>query len=215
MGRTGPHAADSRARHSGRDRARRVRRPDSGARAVRHHVVRAGGRAGDRIRRRIPAAEDVRRLHPHEPADSGALAGFARFLPAQRHAAEARRDCSASPPWRKTLRELVAAEKKAHGKRAAKIARRARLFYKGPLAKRMADFSAHNGGLIAYDDLAKLPRRNRQAAHHHLSRLRGQQARLLDAGSGDARSAEYAGGLRPQRHGPQFAASICTRWWKR
>ncbi len=59
------------------------------------------------------------------------------------------------PALGKTLRELVAAEKKAHGKRAAKIHAVRDYFYKGPLAARMADFCGKNGGLITPEDLAK------------------------------------------------------------
>ena len=58
------------------------------------------------------------------------------------------------PILAKTLRELVAAEKKAHGKRSAKLRAVRDLFYKGDIAKRIADFSEKNGGLIAYSDLA-------------------------------------------------------------
>ena len=60
-----------------------------------------------------------------------------------------------APTLAKTLRELVAAEKRAHGKRAAKIEAVRNYFYRGPLAGRMADFCAKNGGLITRDDLAK------------------------------------------------------------
>src|SRR5579871_5695486 len=59
------------------------------------------------------------------------------------------------PMLANTLRELAAAEKKAHGKRAAKLQAVRDLFYKGSIAKRIADFSEKNGGLIAYEDLAK------------------------------------------------------------
>jgi gamma-glutamyltranspeptidase/glutathione hydrolase len=58
------------------------------------------------------------------------------------------------PILAKTLRELVAAEKKAHGKRDNKLKAVRDLFYKGSVAKRIADFSEKNGGLIAYNDLA-------------------------------------------------------------
>jgi gamma-glutamyltranspeptidase/glutathione hydrolase len=57
-------------------------------------------------------------------------------------------------PLAKTLRELVAAEKKARGKRAAKIQAVRDLFYRGSIARRMAAFSESHGGLIAYEDLA-------------------------------------------------------------
>src|SRR5260370_30789152 len=59
------------------------------------------------------------------------------------------------PALAKTLRELVAAEKKAHGNRAKKLEAVRDLFYKGSIAKRIADFSEKNGGLIEYKDLAK------------------------------------------------------------
>jgi len=58
------------------------------------------------------------------------------------------------PILAKTLRDLVAAEKKAHGNRSAKLRAVRDLFYKGSIAKRIADFNEQNGGLIAYDDLA-------------------------------------------------------------
>lgn len=58
------------------------------------------------------------------------------------------------PSYANTLRELVAAEKKAHGKRAEKLRAVRDLFYRGSIAKRIADFSEKNGGLIAYSDLA-------------------------------------------------------------
>lgn len=58
------------------------------------------------------------------------------------------------PTLARTLRALVAVEKKAPGNRAAKLRAVRDYFYKGGLAKRIAAFSEHNGGLIAYRDLA-------------------------------------------------------------
>jgi len=58
------------------------------------------------------------------------------------------------PELANTFRELAAAEKKAHGKREAKLRAVRDLFYKGGIARRIADFSEHNRGLIAYSDLA-------------------------------------------------------------
>src|SRR5215813_10522404 len=66
-----------------------------------------------------------------------------------------RGDIFREPTLAKTLRELAQAEKKAHGKRTAKLKAVRDLFYQGSLAKRMADFSAANGGLITLDDLKK------------------------------------------------------------
>jgi gamma-glutamyltranspeptidase / glutathione hydrolase len=57
------------------------------------------------------------------------------------------------PTLAKTLRELVAVEKKARGKRDKKIRAVHDHFYKGPLAKRIADFSEANGGYIRLNDL--------------------------------------------------------------
>jgi gamma-glutamyltranspeptidase/glutathione hydrolase len=58
------------------------------------------------------------------------------------------------PALAQTLREMAAAEKKAHGNRVAKLHAVHDVFYKGDIAKRIATFNEHNGGLIAYDDLA-------------------------------------------------------------
>jgi len=57
------------------------------------------------------------------------------------------------PTLAKTLRELVAAEKKARGKREAKLKAVRDLFYQGSLAKRIVAFSESNGGLITYNDM--------------------------------------------------------------
>jgi gamma-glutamyltranspeptidase / glutathione hydrolase len=59
-----------------------------------------------------------------------------------------------SPALARTLRQLVAAEKRARGNRAAKLGAVRDLFYKGDLARRMAAFSQANGGLMAQEDLA-------------------------------------------------------------
>jgi gamma-glutamyltranspeptidase/glutathione hydrolase len=58
------------------------------------------------------------------------------------------------PASANTLRELVRAEAKAHGKRSARLRAVRDYFYKGPIAQRIADFSDRNGGLIGYEDLA-------------------------------------------------------------
>ena len=59
------------------------------------------------------------------------------------------------PTLARTLRQLVAVEKKAPGNRVAKLHAVRDYFYKGALAHKIAAFSEHNGGLIAYEDLAK------------------------------------------------------------
>ncbi|MBI4903260.1 MAG: gamma-glutamyltransferase family protein [Acidobacteria bacterium] len=58
------------------------------------------------------------------------------------------------PGLAKTLRELVAAEKKARGNRQKKLTAVRDYFYKGDLARRLAEFSEANGGLISRQDMA-------------------------------------------------------------
>jgi gamma-glutamyltranspeptidase/glutathione hydrolase len=57
------------------------------------------------------------------------------------------------PDTARTLHELVAVEKRTHGKREKKLQAVRDYFYQGKLAHRIADFSEHNGGLIRYEDL--------------------------------------------------------------
>ena len=59
------------------------------------------------------------------------------------------------PDLARTLKEMAAMEKKAKGNRVAKLEAVHDYFYKGSIAKRIAEFNEKNGGLIAYDDLAK------------------------------------------------------------
>jgi gamma-glutamyltranspeptidase/glutathione hydrolase len=58
------------------------------------------------------------------------------------------------PALTQTLESLAQAEKKAHGNRAAKIEAVRNYFYRGPIAKSIGDFSAKNGGLLRYEDMA-------------------------------------------------------------
>lgn len=59
------------------------------------------------------------------------------------------------PSLANTLREMVAAEKKARGDRRKKIQAVRDIFSKGAIAKKFAAYSEANGGLITYNDLAK------------------------------------------------------------
>jgi len=74
------------------------------------------------------------------------------FLPGG--AAPERGQIFREPTLARTLRALVAVETKTAGNRAAKLQAVRNYFYKGALARRVAAFSEHNGGLIAYRDLA-------------------------------------------------------------
>jgi gamma-glutamyltranspeptidase/glutathione hydrolase len=60
----------------------------------------------------------------------------------------------AEPSMTHTLEQLALAEKKAHGKRADKIEAVRNYFYRGPVAREIGDFSAKNGGLLRYEDMA-------------------------------------------------------------
>jgi gamma-glutamyltranspeptidase / glutathione hydrolase len=60
----------------------------------------------------------------------------------------------AEPSTTHTLEQLLAVEKKAHGKREAKIEAVRNYFYRGPVAKQVDDFSQKNGGLLRYADMA-------------------------------------------------------------
>ncbi len=57
------------------------------------------------------------------------------------------------PALARTLEELAAVERKARGKRARKIQAVRDHFYRGPIARRVAQFSEQAGGLIRFDDL--------------------------------------------------------------
>jgi gamma-glutamyltranspeptidase/glutathione hydrolase len=57
------------------------------------------------------------------------------------------------PTTARTLHELIAVEKKTHGKREKKLQAVRDDFYQGKLAHRIADFCEQNHGLIRYDDL--------------------------------------------------------------
>lgn len=58
------------------------------------------------------------------------------------------------PALAKTLRELAAVEKKTRGNREKKLLAVRDYFYKGDLARRVAEYSEANGGLITRKDLA-------------------------------------------------------------
>lgn len=59
-----------------------------------------------------------------------------------------------APALGRTLRDLVAAEKRTRGGRARKLDAVRDYFYRGPIARRIAAFSEQNGGLLSYQDLA-------------------------------------------------------------
>ena len=59
------------------------------------------------------------------------------------------------PILAKTFRDLVQAEKKARGKRVAKLEAVRRLFYEGSIARRIGEFNDRNDGLIAFEDMKK------------------------------------------------------------
>ncbi|MDX2150940.1 MAG: gamma-glutamyltransferase family protein [Bryobacteraceae bacterium] len=54
----------------------------------------------------------------------------------------------------RTLRDMAAVEKKTRGNRAKKLEAVRNYFYRGPVAKRIGEFSQKNGGLLSYEDMA-------------------------------------------------------------
>ena len=101
----------------------------------------------------FPIAEEFAAfLHNYQKIINEWPASRAFFYPTGQ--APERGDLVRYPALAKTLRELVAAEKKAKGNRVRKIQAVRDLFYRGSIAKRIAAFSDANGGLIEYQDLA-------------------------------------------------------------
>ncbi|HBY63795.1 MAG TPA: hypothetical protein DEH78_28555, partial [Solibacterales bacterium] len=69
-------------------------------------------------------------------------------------AAPRRGDIVKMPDLAQTLKAMVQAEKKARGNRVKKLEAVRDYFYRGPVAKRIGEFSQANGGLLAYEDMA-------------------------------------------------------------
>jgi gamma-glutamyltranspeptidase/glutathione hydrolase len=74
------------------------------------------------------------------------------FLPGG--VAPRRGDIFRAPALAKTLRAMAAAESKTHGDRNERLRAVRDYFYEGAIAREIADFCDHHGGLMAYDDLA-------------------------------------------------------------
>ena len=110
-----------------------------------------------------PAIEYAEEGFPAPEEFSGMLRGYQRILALWPDSFQffypngqptPRGEIFREPTLAKTLRQLVDAEKKAHGNRQAKLGAVRDLFYKGDIAHRLARFSEQNHGLIAYSDLA-------------------------------------------------------------
>ena len=119
------------------------------------------------------------------------------------------------PMLAKTLRELAAAEKKAHGKRPAKLHAVRDLFYKGSIAKRIADFSREE----------RRPDRLRATSanfHAEIDQPRTGTYRGYEIykpgfwtqGPVMIEALNHAGGLRPQSDGPQQPGVSAHAWSK-
>jgi len=65
-----------------------------------------------------------------------------------------RGDIVRMPSLARTLRELVAVERRQRGSRARKLEAVRNHFYKGSIARRIGAFSQANGGLLTYEDMA-------------------------------------------------------------
>ena len=88
-------------------------------------------------------------------------------------------------------------------------------FYRGDIAHRIDAFSKANGGLLRYEDMAAFKLQPEEPVSTDISRLQGLQAGILEPGTGDDRSAEYAGRLRSARASASIPPSIFIAWWKR
>ena len=147
-------AADPRQRHPRGHGARRLRRPDAGAREVRHHELRPGGRARARLYARVSRPPKSFRTTSATASTICKLWPVSlKFFEPNGHVPRPAKS-SPNPRSRAPSSNLIAVEKKAHGKRAAKIEAVRNYFYRGPLAKHIGDFSEKNGGLLRYEDLA-------------------------------------------------------------
>jgi gamma-glutamyltranspeptidase/glutathione hydrolase len=110
-----------------------------------------------------PAIEDAEQGFPMLEEFGGMLHSYERILALWPDSMKffypegvptTRGDIFREPTLAHTFKELVAAEKKAHGKRADKLRAVRDLFYKGSIAHRIADASQKYNGLITYEDLA-------------------------------------------------------------
>ena len=88
-------------------------------------------------------------------------------------------------------------------------------FYKGDIAKTMAEFSEENGGAVPLRRLRELYRQGRDAGLHQLSRLRRLQEPVGEPGPGGALRAEHPRRLRPEEDGAQQRRRTSTRAPKR
>ncbi len=110
-----------------------------------------------------PALEYAQEGFPMPEEFGGMLRGYERIMtlwPASMKffypdgAPTPRGEVFREPMLANTFKELIEAEKKAHGKREDKLHAVRDLFYKGSIAKRISDFCEKNNGLIAYKDMA-------------------------------------------------------------
>ena len=107
------------------------------------------------------------------------------------------------PALANTLREMAAVEPKDQGRPRRQDPRRPRSVLQGRHRRQDGRFHGYQRRPVHPRRPGQVPRRNRRAPHRHLPRLHHFQARFLDAGTGDDRSAQHPGRLRPQAHGPQ------------
>ncbi len=139
------------------------------------------------------------------------VARFGKVFLSRRPAHAARRDVPRTHAGPDLPRAGRTRRKKAHGNRQAKLRAVRDVFYKGDIAQRIAAFSESHRGLIAYSDLANY---HAEIDEPKVGTYRGYEIYkpgLLDARSGDDRSLEPAGRLRPESHGPQQPAISAHR----
>ncbi len=111
-------------------------------------------------------------------------------------------DIFRQPDLARTLRAMAAAEKKALAAGATRVKAIEAVrdyFYRGEIAHKIDEFMKANGGLLRYEDMAAFHVAAGRSGLHHLPRLHGLQARLLEPGPGHDRDSEHPRRLRPVR----------------
>ena len=115
------------------------------------------------------------------------------------------------PDLARTLREMAATEKSAHGDRVAKLRAVHDYFYKGSIAKRIVDYNEANGGLITYNDLASFHAETDEARTTTYRGYTINKPGFWTQGPVMLRGAEYPGRFRPEGDGSQQPAVSAHR----
>ncbi len=109
-----------------------------------------------------------------------------------------------NPELARTLRRLVEAERASASRGRHEALRAARdRFYKGDIAREMAEFSEQNGGLFRYEDFASYTAKLEEPVSIDYRGYRVYKNASSDAGTRRAVRAQYPGRVRSQETWPQ------------